>query len=115
LQNVRLSLALKTTSAPNLFLYFCSNEGTWKTVMQIAKKYAKNTVLYLQRVCQNQKAERIFIDWCWWILGGLPFPHLGERSERQHLNSIIISMFSLQCALWIAIFMKESKYYTALH
>lgn len=51
-------------------------EVTWKTVMQIAKKYAKNTVLYLQRLCQNQKAERIFIDWCWWILGGLPFPHL---------------------------------------
>ncbi|KAG5674568.1 hypothetical protein PVAND_004522 [Polypedilum vanderplanki] len=51
-------------------------ECTWKTVMQIAKKYAKNSVLYLQRLSQNQKAERIFMDWCWWILGGLPFPHL---------------------------------------
>jgi hypothetical protein len=53
-------------------------EVTWKTVMQIAKKYAKNAVLYLQRLCQGQKAERIFTDWCWWILGGLPFPHLGK-------------------------------------
>ncbi|XP_070494948.1 GTPase-activating protein skywalker isoform X3 [Chironomus tepperi] len=51
-------------------------EVTWKTVMQIAKKYAKNSVLYLQRLCQGQKAERLFTDWCWWILGGLPFPHL---------------------------------------
>lgn len=31
--------------------------------MQIAKKYAKNAVLYLQRLCSGQKAERIFIDW----------------------------------------------------
>lgn len=54
------------------------HEVTWKTVMQIAKKYAKNAVLYLQRMCDNQKSERIFIDWCWWILGALPFPHLGE-------------------------------------
>lgn len=55
-------------------------EVTWKTVMQIAKKYAKNAVIYLQRLCQGQKAERIFIDWCWWILGALPFPHLGNCS-----------------------------------
>lgn len=55
-------------------------EVTWKTVMQIGKKHAKNAVLYLQRLCQGQKAERIFIDWCWWILGGLPFPHLGKLS-----------------------------------
>lgn len=54
------------------------HEVTWKTVMQIAKKYAKNPVLYLQRLCDNQKSERLFIDWCWWILGALPFPHLGE-------------------------------------
>lgn len=30
----------------------------------------------MQRLCPGQKLERIFIDWCWWILGGLPFPHL---------------------------------------
>ncbi|CRL00387.1 CLUMA_CG013655, isoform A [Clunio marinus] len=52
------------------------HEVTWKTVMQIGKKYAKNAVIYLQRMCDNQKTERIFIDWCWWILGALPFPHL---------------------------------------
>jgi hypothetical protein len=64
------------------------HEVTWKTVMQIAKKYAKNAVVYLQRLCDNQKSERIFIDWCWWILGALPFPHLGECqiSKCNHLN-----------------------------
>ena len=56
------------------------HEVTWKTVMQIAKKYAKNPVMYLQRLCDSQKCERIFIDWCWWILGALPFPHLGESN-----------------------------------
>lgn len=30
----------------------------------------------MQRICPGQKSERIFIDWCWWILGGLPFQHL---------------------------------------
>lgn len=27
-------------------------------------------------MCNGQKPESIFMDWCWWILGGLPFPHL---------------------------------------
>ncbi|XP_059618195.1 GTPase-activating protein skywalker isoform X2 [Phlebotomus argentipes] len=52
------------------------HEVTWKTVMQIAKKHAKAAVIHLQRLCPGQKIERIFMDWCWWILGGLPFPHL---------------------------------------
>ncbi|XP_058450986.1 GTPase-activating protein skywalker isoform X4 [Malaya genurostris] len=51
-------------------------EVTWKTVMQIAKKHAKSAVLYLTRLCPGQKSERVFMDWCWWVLGGLPFPHL---------------------------------------
>jgi TBC1 domain family member 24 len=55
------------------------HEVTWKTVMQIAKKYAKNAIAYIQRLCDNQKAERLFIDWTWWILGALPFPHLGKH------------------------------------
>uniref|UniRef100_A0A182TET2 TLDc domain-containing protein n=1 Tax=Anopheles melas TaxID=34690 RepID=A0A182TET2_9DIPT len=51
-------------------------EVTWKTVMQIAKKHAKSAVNYLSTMCNGQKPESIFMDWCWWILGGLPFPHL---------------------------------------
>jgi len=52
------------------------HEVTWKTVMQIAKKHAKSPVAHLQRICPGQKLERIFMDWCWWILAGLPFQHL---------------------------------------
>ncbi|XP_055683580.1 GTPase-activating protein skywalker isoform X2 [Lutzomyia longipalpis] len=52
------------------------HEVTWKTVMQIAKKHAKAAVMHLQRLCPGQKIERIFMDWSWWVLGGLPFPHL---------------------------------------
>lgn len=51
------------------------HEVTWKTVMQIAKKHT-NAVTYFQRICINGKLERIFMDWCWWILAGLPFQHL---------------------------------------
>ena len=32
--------------------------------------------MYLTRLCPGQKSERIFMDWCWWIMAGLPFPHL---------------------------------------
>ncbi|XP_052867829.1 GTPase-activating protein skywalker isoform X4 [Anopheles cruzii] len=51
-------------------------EVTWKTVMQVAKKHAKSSVNYLSSLCNGKKPESIFMDWCWWILGGLPFPHL---------------------------------------
>lgn len=36
----------------------------------------KSAVTHLQRLCPGQKLERIFMDWSWWILAGLPFPHL---------------------------------------
>lgn len=36
----------------------------------------KSAIAYFQRICPNQKLERIFMDWCWWILAGLPFQHL---------------------------------------
>lgn len=52
------------------------HEVTWKTVMQIAKKHTKNAVTYFQRLCPGLKFERVFMDWCWWILAGLPFQHL---------------------------------------
>ncbi|XP_037902983.1 GTPase-activating protein skywalker isoform X2 [Hermetia illucens] len=51
-------------------------EVTWKTVLQISKKYAKSAVAHLQRLCPGQKLEPVFMDWCWWILGGLPFQYL---------------------------------------
>ncbi|XP_044316329.1 GTPase-activating protein skywalker isoform X9 [Drosophila rhopaloa] len=52
------------------------HEVTWKTVMQIAKKHTKSATSYFQRICPGLKLERIFMDWCWWILAGLPFQHL---------------------------------------
>ncbi|XP_017022477.1 GTPase-activating protein skywalker isoform X3 [Drosophila kikkawai] len=52
------------------------HEVTWKTVMQIAKKHTKSATSYFQRICPGLKLERVFMDWCWWILAGLPFQHL---------------------------------------
>lgn len=51
-------------------------EVTWKTVMQICKKHVKGAAVHLQRHCNSTKAERIYMDWIWWILQGLPFQHL---------------------------------------
>ncbi|KAF2905829.1 hypothetical protein ILUMI_00335 [Ignelater luminosus] len=51
-------------------------EVTWKTVMQIAKKHVKAAAVHLQRHCPSSRVERIYIDWIWWILQGLPFAHL---------------------------------------
>ncbi|RZF33167.1 hypothetical protein LSTR_LSTR004853 [Laodelphax striatellus] len=45
--------------------------------MHIAKKHVKSATNHLLRSCApSSKAERIFCDWMWWILQGLPFSHL---------------------------------------
>ncbi|XP_018575683.1 TBC1 domain family member 24 isoform X1 [Anoplophora glabripennis] len=55
-------------------------EVTWKTVMQISKKHVslfqKSAAVHLQRHCSSTRSERIYMDWIWWILQGLPFQHL---------------------------------------
>lgn len=51
-------------------------EVTWKTVAQICKKHVKSAAVHLQRHCTSIKLERIYADWIWWILQGLPFQHL---------------------------------------
>ncbi|XP_030760306.1 GTPase-activating protein skywalker isoform X3 [Sitophilus oryzae] len=51
-------------------------EVTWKTVMQICRKHVKGAAVHLQRQCTAGRAERIYMDWIWWIFQGLPFQHL---------------------------------------
>ncbi|CAH1956150.1 unnamed protein product [Acanthoscelides obtectus] len=51
-------------------------EVTWKTVMQICKKHVKSAAVHLARHCSNNRSERIYMDWIWWIFQGLPFHHL---------------------------------------
>ncbi|EFN82365.1 TBC1 domain family member 24 isoform X4 [Harpegnathos saltator] len=51
-------------------------EVTWKTVEQITKKYVKSAAVHLTRHCSGSRAERIYMDWIWWILQFLPFQHL---------------------------------------
>lgn len=51
-------------------------EVTWKTVEQITKKHVKSAAVHLARHCSGSRAERIFMDWIWWILQLLPFQHL---------------------------------------
>ncbi|KYM83437.1 TBC1 domain family member 24 [Atta colombica] len=49
-------------------------EVTWKTVEQITKKHVVSTCY--TRHCSGSRAERIYMDWIWWILQLLPFQHL---------------------------------------
>ncbi|KDR15241.1 TBC1 domain family member 24 isoform X3 [Zootermopsis nevadensis] len=51
-------------------------EVTWRTVMQITKKHVKSAAVHVARHCPSTRTERIFMDWLWWILQGLPFTHL---------------------------------------
>ncbi|XP_014470961.1 PREDICTED: TBC1 domain family member 24 isoform X2 [Dinoponera quadriceps] len=51
-------------------------EVTWKTVEQITKKHVKSAAVHLTRHCSGSRAERIYMDWIWWILQFLPFQHL---------------------------------------
>lgn len=51
-------------------------EATWRTVMQITKKHVKSAAVHLARQCTSTRTERIFMEWLWWILQGLPFTHL---------------------------------------
>lgn len=39
-------------------------------------KFQKSAVAHLQRLYPGQKTERVFMNWTWWVLAGLPFPHL---------------------------------------
>ncbi|XP_023314948.1 TBC1 domain family member 24 isoform X6 [Trichogramma pretiosum] len=51
-------------------------ECTWKTVEQITKKHVKSAAMHLTRHLSGSRAERIYMDWIWWILQLLPFQHL---------------------------------------
>ncbi|XP_036329261.1 GTPase-activating protein skywalker isoform X6 [Rhagoletis pomonella] len=82
------------------------HEVTWKTVMQIAKKHSKSAVNYFQRICPGVKLERVFMDWCWWILAGLPFQHLVRIMDcyfhegikvLYRVALVIINLFHKEC------------------
>ncbi|XP_033150860.1 GTPase-activating protein skywalker isoform X11 [Drosophila busckii] len=82
------------------------HEVTWKTVMQIAKKHTKSAIAYFQRICPGQKLERVFMDWCWWILAGLPFQHLVRIMDcyfhegikvLYRVALVIINLFHKEC------------------
>ncbi|XP_014284027.1 GTPase-activating protein skywalker isoform X2 [Halyomorpha halys] len=52
------------------------HEVTWRTVMHISRKHIKSAAVSLSRHCPNSRSERIYMDWIWWVLQGLPFNHL---------------------------------------
>lgn len=55
-----------------LLFRYCANFHTHTCRVHPQKSATTN----LQRICPGQRSEPLYMDWCWWILGGLPFPHL---------------------------------------
>ncbi|XP_066143731.1 GTPase-activating protein skywalker isoform X3 [Euwallacea fornicatus] len=63
-------------------------EVTWKTVMQVCRKHVKGAAVHLQRHCSAGRAERVYMDWIWWIFQGLPFQHLVRVMDCYFLEGV---------------------------
>jgi len=63
-----------------IFVGTCINK--WLILFQ------KSAAVHVARHCPSTRTERIFMDWLWWILQGLPFTHLVKFwnvfAEAQH-------------------------------
>lgn len=44
--------------------------------LNLNELFQKAAAVHLARHCNNSVAERIYSNWVWWVLQGLPFPHL---------------------------------------
>lgn len=53
-----------------------SCEDEIQLLFPIYFRLQKSAVAHLHRLHPGQKSERVFMNWTWWILAGLPFPHL---------------------------------------
>lgn len=83
-------------------------EVTWRTVMHIAKKHVKSAAVHLARHCPSAtRAERIYMDWMWWILQGLPFNHL-VRVMDCYLHEGIKVLYRVAMAI-LQLFYKHSS------
>ncbi|XP_063244568.1 GTPase-activating protein skywalker isoform X2 [Bacillus rossius redtenbacheri] len=82
------------------------HEVTWRTVMLIAKKHIKSAAAHLTRHCKESRADRIYSDWLWWILKGLPFNHL-VRVMDCFLNEGIKVFYRVSMAI-LLLFHKHS-------
>ncbi|XP_047107589.1 GTPase-activating protein skywalker [Schistocerca piceifrons] len=81
-------------------------EVTWRTVMQITKKHVKGAAVHLARHCPDAQSERIYSNWLWWILQGIPFNHL-VRVMDCFLNEGIKVLYRVAMAL-LLLFYKYS-------
>lgn len=48
----------------------------WNLYQYLVISFQKSAAVHLARHCPSTRTERIFMDWLWWILQGLPFTHL---------------------------------------
>ncbi|XP_065203238.1 GTPase-activating protein skywalker isoform X4 [Planococcus citri] len=82
-------------------------EVTWRTVMHITKKHVKSASAHVARHCKTPRSlERLYSDWTWWILQGLPFHHL-VRLMDCYLHEGIKVMYRAAMAI-LQLFYKHS-------
>lgn len=74
--------------------------------MQITKKHVKGAAVHLARHCPDAQSERIYSNWLWWILQGIPFNHL-VRVMDCFLNEGIKVLYRVAMAL-LLLFYKYS-------
>jgi hypothetical protein len=71
-------------------------------VTYINKKYLisfqKSAAVHVARHCPSTRTERIFMDWLWWIVQGLPFTHLVSFWNLILIFTLLITViiFALQ-------------------
>lgn len=76
------------------------HEVTWRTVMHISRKHIKSAAVSLSRQCPNSRSERIYMDWVWWVLQGLPFNHL-VRVMDTYLHEGIKVFYRISMAILV--------------
>ncbi|CAH1388692.1 unnamed protein product [Nezara viridula] len=76
------------------------HEVTWRTVMHISRKHIKSAAVSLSRQCPNSRSERIYMDWIWWVLQGLPFNHL-VRVMDTYLHEGIKVFYRISMAILV--------------
>jgi hypothetical protein len=57
----------------------------------------KSAAANLARHCPSTRTERIFMDWLWWILQGLPFTHLVSFWDFIYINTLLITTLIMTC------------------
>lgn len=73
-------------------------------------KFQKSAAVHLARHCSGSRAERIFMDWIWWILQLLPFQHLVRVMDCFLHEGIKVSLYFKYILSYIFLMHQHHKF-----